>query len=500
MADTTQSTAEVGITTLDGQMEDFGLVDYEPPVADTQLAEPSDSKPADEVENAEDGLIDYQESDYESDHGAEFVDTEEGCYESKADDTNDRRSESGIVATPNVPLEQPNISVAQKEHYFDADDVMVISDEEKDAVRANDQDQFSDAGDAKDYGNYYSEDNQRWNESDIESGGFVPETWVYSEGEWVVYLGPEQRSYTKEFQLGLFALHLYQLMNVLHGDFLLGDDMEVALEFPSLDLVIDQRDPESRQLDLKQLYNCHVAAVEMGKLSLDYANSPYYSSALQGTFCPLPESFSFVIRTRHKISHTLFRIMDTANEHAKQQTQDLSQDSDHPQNTSTVSNSDKQNEEQPVVVDVEDVEVVENGGDADDQDAANGQILEEVDTAELIHEVEDEEEDEDEDEDFVPGDEEKEDHILDPDAVDEEDEGDNDELEEGTSASHVEEETEEVEEEGAKTRVDSQCASPSNKRTKEQQDTDSKTENVVEEEPVSKKAKSDEVDQQQTVV
>ncbi|KAJ2807463.1 hypothetical protein H4R20_001280 [Coemansia guatemalensis] len=554
MDDATHSNADagtVGIATLDGKMEDFGLVDYEPPVSDTHSSvEPPDSAPANEAgdDNSADGLIDYQESDYydESDAGAEFVDTEEGySAESRAEETGDSHlvsattiaaaSAAAAAAFASASLEQSTTaSVAQNEQYYDADDVMIISDEEEEeeegegAVAASAQEHLSDAqpdagegteGENNFYGIDEQQQQQQWQEAGIDGGAGVPETWVYSEGEWVVYLGPEQRSYTAEFQTGLFALSLSELMDVLHGDFVVDTSMELALEFPSLGVVIDQRDDESRQLSLKQLYMCHVAAVAMGRLPLDYASSPYYSSSsLQGAFfCPSPEAFSFVIRTRPKLSYTILRIMQTASDHAEQQQQ-------QPQNVSGASETDHpQTEEQHVVVDEEDgeePEAVGNGhvaaDDDDDQASAEGVANgeepdeadeeEEADTAQL---VEDDEEDEDEDEDFEPEDEEKEDHVLDPDAVDEEEEEEepaNGELEEGTSASHKEEEAEAPaeepleEEDGVKTRVDSQNASPTNKRTKEQQlGADAK--NVVEgeEEPASKKAKSDdelETDQQ----
>ncbi|KAJ2079988.1 hypothetical protein H4R24_003391 [Coemansia sp. RSA 988] len=467
MDNATHSTADagiVGIATLDGKMEDFGLVDYEPPVSDTQSSvEQPDQAPVNEAETKDsaDGLIDYQESDYyeESDPGAEFVDTEEGySAESRAEETDHSQvansatiaaASAAAAAFASASLEQATTaSVAQNEQYYDADDVMIISDEEDEdigAVGVSVQDQplgaQSDTGEGtEDDENYYSiSEQQQWQARGIESGAGVPETWVYSEGEWVVYLGPEQRSYTTEFQTGLFSLSLSELMDVLHRDFVLGDNMELALEFPSLGVIIDQL------------------------------------------------------------------IMQTASDHSeKQQQQQNVSEIDNAKTAPVASKEDNETEEQSVVVDEEDAqesEVVENGhaAAADEQasteEAANGEApdeADEADTGELV------EEDEDEDEDFVPEDEEKEDHVLDPDAVDEEDEGEiaNGELEEGTSGSYVEEEAEastEVpleEEDGNKTRVDSQNASPTNKRTKEQQlDIDST--DAVEDEPVTKKAKSD---------
>ncbi|KAJ2763743.1 hypothetical protein GGI18_006598, partial [Coemansia linderi] len=68
----------------------------------------------------------------------------------------------------------------------------------------------------------------------------VPETWVFSDGEWMIYLGPNQHSYGADYQSTLFAMPLDQLISALHSDILLREDMELALEFPSLALTIDQ--------------------------------------------------------------------------------------------------------------------------------------------------------------------------------------------------------------------------------------------------------------------
>ncbi|KAJ2397943.1 hypothetical protein GGI23_003364, partial [Coemansia sp. RSA 2559] len=68
----------------------------------------------------------------------------------------------------------------------------------------------------------------------------LPEAWVYSEGEWMIYLGPDQSSFDYDYQMELYTMPLVQLIDALHTDILLRDDMELALEFPSLGLVIDR--------------------------------------------------------------------------------------------------------------------------------------------------------------------------------------------------------------------------------------------------------------------
>ncbi|KAJ1722069.1 hypothetical protein LPJ53_003476 [Coemansia erecta] len=69
----------------------------------------------------------------------------------------------------------------------------------------------------------------------------VPDVWVYSEGEWLTYLGPGQSSYDPEMQLTLFMMPIDQLIEFLQSEIMLGVDTVVSLEFPSLELVIDQR-------------------------------------------------------------------------------------------------------------------------------------------------------------------------------------------------------------------------------------------------------------------
>ncbi|KAJ1941643.1 hypothetical protein EC988_006705, partial [Linderina pennispora] len=143
----------------------------------------------------------------------------------------------------------------------------------------------------------------------------VPVTWVFCEGDWMVYLGPEQTSYDAEYQHVLFHMSIAQLINNLHTDTLLKDEAEIALEFPSLGLRIDMRDQESFEITLAQLYKCHVAAVEESQLPSGLASSPYFTSASASNYCPSPESFAFVIHTRNSVQSTLEHIMHTLSQH-----------------------------------------------------------------------------------------------------------------------------------------------------------------------------------------
>ncbi|ORX65655.1 hypothetical protein DL89DRAFT_270720 [Linderina pennispora] len=136
----------------------------------------------------------------------------------------------------------------------------------------------------------------------------VPVTWVFCEGDWMVYLGPEQTSYDAEYQHVLFHMSIAQLINNLHTDTLLKDEVEIALEFPSLGLKIDMRDQESFEITLAQLY-------KESQLPSGLASSPYFTSASASNYCPSPESFAFVIHTRNSVQSTLEHIMHTLSQH-----------------------------------------------------------------------------------------------------------------------------------------------------------------------------------------
>ncbi|KAJ2535704.1 hypothetical protein EV175_006880, partial [Coemansia sp. RSA 1933] len=121
-----------------------------------------------------------------------------------------------------------------------------------------------------DYGNQlidYSEETGFGALTDGAGGPAAPEAWVYSEGEWMIYLGRNQSSFDYDYQMELYTMPLVQLIDALHTDILLREDTELALEFPSLGLLIDRRDDACIDLSLQQLYNCHVAAVAMGTIS-----------------------------------------------------------------------------------------------------------------------------------------------------------------------------------------------------------------------------------------
>ncbi|KAJ1945472.1 hypothetical protein FBU59_002296, partial [Linderina macrospora] len=147
------------------------------------------------------------------------------------------------------------------------------------------------------------------------SNKHVPKTWVYNERDWMVFLGPEQTSYDAEYQHVLFNMSIAQLIHNLHVDTLLKESVEIALEFPSLSLKIDMRDEESFEITLAQLYKCHVAAVEQRQLPSDLANSPYFIPSPDNHYCPLPESFAFIIHTRNSVRSTLEHVMQTLSQH-----------------------------------------------------------------------------------------------------------------------------------------------------------------------------------------
>ncbi|KAI9504376.1 hypothetical protein GGI25_005882 [Coemansia spiralis] len=331
----------------------------------------------------------------------------------------------------------------------------------------------------------------------------VPETWVYST-EWMIYLGPEQRSFDAEAQMGLFRMPLDELIEALRRDILLREeDAELVLEFPSLALVIDRRDEESKDISLQQIYNCHVAAVSLGTVSVDLVNSPYFThssatNTINGSyFYPTHESFAFIIHTRPSVHATLTRIMQVAGEFNN--------------------NSDEQ----------------VKGKEADDTTRKEHEEGEKTAAEMLANEYEEE----DEDDDFVAGEEEEADHVLegadeeeDDDELldeDEEDEEDDGELDEGEEEDNEQGEDDESvgldqdEETGAAQPDDnvthvgeSGSVSPSKKRTIAQTDAATADDGVdsdhidlvsvdiedAENEPVAKKPKSANADEQVQIV
>ncbi|KAJ2383451.1 hypothetical protein H4S02_005290 [Coemansia sp. RSA 2611] len=235
----------------------------------------------------------------------------------------------------------------------------------------------------------------------------VPETWVFSDGEWMIYLGPNQHSYGADYQSTLFAMPLDQLISALHSDILLREDMELALEFPSLALTIDQ--------------------VRI-RLSEDLVNSP-----------------------------SLKRIMQIVAEDA--------QTSSHPVPVPQEEPKVVANGAVPVPAAATDTEQVNDVALVVDLEEAVDEP--EATTADLLADADEEEEEGDED--YVAEGEEEGDFELEEDDDEEEaDEIDDDDLAEAEGEGVVEEDEDDVADvEGNETRVESTNASPTHKRTQD---------------------------------
>ncbi|KAJ2477594.1 hypothetical protein IWW56_004247 [Coemansia sp. RSA 2131] len=67
----------------------------------------------------------------------------------------------------------------------------------------------------------------------------VAETWVRSDGQWMVFLGRGQSAYSLEDQKCLFGMSIADLIDVLQTDCGLADQ-DLSLEFPSLGVVLDK--------------------------------------------------------------------------------------------------------------------------------------------------------------------------------------------------------------------------------------------------------------------
>ncbi|KAJ1791783.1 hypothetical protein LPJ67_001749 [Coemansia sp. RSA 1938] len=326
----------------------------------------------------------------------------------------------------------------------------------------------------------------------------VAETWVQSDGQWMVFLGRGQSAYSEEDQKCLFGMSVADLIDVLQTDCGLAEQ-DLALEFPSLGVVLDKRDPESHEHTLEGLYMCHRAAVQVGGFPVDYVNTflqlqPHHAG-------PLLDTFIFVLHTRPRLQQALSRIMEI-----KQQAEDAAEGRvEHPEH------------EQNGTVDAEPQADEAEEEDAEGEDEAGGDDVEST-TAALLDDAEDE--DDDDDEDFVAEDEEESDHVLDADAVQVEDEVDAaeedaeaevDVAEDDDAEAEDEVEVEEIsdkdvdedmadepsevveiveDDDGAKTRVDSVSASPSNKRTK----APATDEAELIDEPAMKKAKANDAE------
>ncbi|KAJ2872514.1 hypothetical protein GGH93_003959 [Coemansia aciculifera] len=302
---------------------------------------------------------------------------------------------------------------------------------------------------------------QQYALDDTDMLGLVPETWVFSDGEWMIYLGPNQHSYGADYQSTLFAMPLDQLISALHADISLGEDMELALEFPSLALTIDQRDGECADISLAQIYNCHSAAVRLGRLSEDLVNSPYFSQST--SFAPSPASFAFIIHTRLSVHSSLKRIMQIVAEDALASSHPVPV----PQEESEVVANGAVAVPAPSTADKEPVDDITLAIDL--EDAAEEPT---TTTADLLADAgEDEEED---DEDYVVEGEEEGDFVLEDDE-DEEEEADEEGDDDIAEVNGQDEDDDVVEADSqdeddvveAETRVESLSASPTHKRAQD---------------------------------
>ncbi|KAJ2416032.1 hypothetical protein GGI10_001285 [Coemansia sp. RSA 2530] len=245
--------------------DDFGLIDYESPgpdpLPDTEEAEDL------EHESAADDLIDYEEIEDDGPHAsiaapttavndvdelrmdfddgdegdepvvsiaAPTVDMASGELGMDYDEDTERLEQSLLDSHLSSASEQePVIPVAELGDETLIGEAEAVVEAEADAVAEAEADMIAEA-EADAVAVTYGEQPHALNDTD------VPETWVFSDGEWMIYLGPNQHSYGADYQSTLFAMPLDQLISALHSDILLREDMELALEFPSLALTIDQ--------------------------------------------------------------------------------------------------------------------------------------------------------------------------------------------------------------------------------------------------------------------
>ncbi|KAJ2657012.1 hypothetical protein IWW48_004726 [Coemansia sp. RSA 1200] len=502
-------------TPLPPPVEDFGLVDYESPkMTEHVVFKANQPDSHSETENYTAAEEEEEENYDGEEEPSELVLVEETEKYTSEEYVNGGELESSHHQQSNTEAEN-SISDSQNQQLIDYDETMFAAE----ASGADDND-FTEY--APGFGEDYSASAVSASavSASAVSASAVPEVWVHSENEWMIYLGPDQLSFDYDYQMELYTMPLIQLIDALHTDILLREDTELALEFPSLGLVIDRRDDACIDLSLQQLYNCHVAAVAMGTISIDLVNSPYFihpphttiaateSGSASASFTPSHESFAFIIHTRPSVSSTLARIMQVVEEY-NNNNNSTSNDNDR-ELESTVpglsqpgepgavaENKDKADEDE------EQVEVT------DDIQSPNGNHYERKSTtAELLADNDDAYE-EDEDEDFVADEEEEGDHVLDDDAVGEEDdfEEDDDEEEEDEdddAALDIEngdgDRLVNEEEEEADVNVDEEGASPARKRTTDDIidlvdiDGDAEEKNAgasSSSEPVSKKPKSD---------
>ncbi|KAJ1730565.1 hypothetical protein LPJ72_004412 [Coemansia sp. Benny D160-2] len=485
-------------TPLPPPAEDFGLVDYESPkMTEHVVFKANQPESHSETENYTAAEEEEEEEEGEPSEVVLADGTEKHASEEYA---NGGELESSHHQQSNTEAESSiSISDSQNQQLIDYDETMFAAE-----ASGADDNGFTEY--APDFGEDYSAS---------ASASAVPEVWVHSETEWMIYLGPDQLSFDYDYQMELYTMPLVQLIDALHTDILLREDTELALEFPSLGLVIDRRDDACIDLSLQQLYNCHVAAVAMGTISIDLVNSPYFihpphttiaaataeSGSGSASFTPSHESFAFIIHTRPSVSSTLARIMQVVEEYNNNNN---SNDNDRkleptvpdlpqPGEPEAEVEDKKGNEEEQVQV-------------TDDIQSPNGSRYEKrTAAAELLADNDDDVYEEDEDEDFVADEEEEGDHVLDDDAASDEGdfEEDDDEEDDGEEDDDAALDIENGDGDGPVNEEEEEGASPGRKRTTDDiidlVDIDGDAEEKAagagssnsSSEPVSKKPKSD---------
>ncbi|KAJ2443862.1 hypothetical protein GGF42_006497 [Coemansia sp. RSA 2424] len=515
-------------TTVGGELDDFGLIDYESPGPDP-LPDIEEPEYVDES-SAADGLIDFAESGDDDDEeevhaatapaasssgGAELSEDSRMDFDAAADaDQLEQSLHDSHLESVAAELDEDRMESmpAELDDSYLEPAVTELDDSYLEPVVAELDDDALLAEEIVGEHDLVDTDAAVTLTTDTDTMlATVPETWVFNDGEWMIYLGPNQHSYGADYQATLFAMPLDQLISALHSDISLREDTELALEFPSLALTIDQRDGESADTSLAQIYNCHAAAVRLGRLSEDLVNSPYFAHSTltaSSSFTPLPDSFAFIIHARPSVHSSFKRIMQIVAEDAQVNSQPAPPTSqldeseevaatgtvDAPQaeataaiataTTTTTTTTDAPADKEPVngtaaVVDME---------EATEEPSAS--------TADLLADAGDENEDEEDDEDYVAEGEEEGDFVLEEDDVDEEEE----EEEEEEGDEYEDEDDDEVVDavehgeddiDGIETRVESLSTSPTHKRA---QDTVADLDDEVVpdcDEPAAKKPRSD---------
>ncbi|KAJ1869242.1 hypothetical protein LPJ55_005489 [Coemansia sp. RSA 990] len=214
-------------------LDDFGLIDYESPSVDPQIADTfSDDEMAPQESlqsalatgagttqpttehNEKDDLVDYNEPELLETEAVEAeivdaaTDAEVAEAETKIVETtlDDPQATEASADTKEVEVTVEVLETSMDTSHMDLDP----------AEHPTDQPVSQDAANVP------------------------PETWVFSDEEWMVYLGPEQHAFDTEHQQCLFDISLADLITELQTDCALSEDVELALEFPSLALTIDK--------------------------------------------------------------------------------------------------------------------------------------------------------------------------------------------------------------------------------------------------------------------